>query len=169
MNTHNQTEDTDYIILAGGCFWGMEELLRKHEGVTDTQVGYTGGTTPSPTYKDITRGNTGHAEAIKVTFDTKKTNLTQLLHFFFKIHDPTTPNRQGNDVGTQYRSTVFVRDEIQAATVSKVIDEVTKLGRFSKPITTTVEKEKTFHDAEEYHQDYLVKNPGGYNCHYIRN
>lgn len=169
MKTIKNTENhTDYIILAGGCFWGMEELLKGLNGVIDTQVGYTGGETDNPKYKDITTGRTGHAESVKVTYDTRKTDLTEILRFFFKIHDPTTPNRQGNDIGTQYRSTVFVRNEKQAETVTKVIEEVNGLKRFNKPIATTVEREKPFYDAEDYHQDYLKKNPGGYSCHFIR-
>lgn len=167
-NSKNTENGKDYIILAGGCFWGMEELFRNFNGVIDTQVGYTGGEKPNPTYKDIKTGITGHAESIKITYDTRKTNLTEVLRFFFKIHDPTTPNRQGNDVGTQYRSTVFIRNELQAATVTKVIDEVNSLKRFNKPIVTTVEREKRFYDAEDFHQDYLKKNPGGYSCHFIR-
>ena len=161
-------KNRDYIVLAGGCFWGMEDLFRTFDGVIDTQVGYTGGSTDNPTYNDVKTGRSGHAESVKITFDTNKTNLTEILRFFFKIHDPTTSNRQGNDIGTQYRSTVFVRDELQAETVTKVINEVNKLGRFNKSVATTVEREKKFYDAEDFHQDYLKKHPGGYSCHFVR-
>lgn len=167
-STMHDKKNRDYIVLAGGCFWGMEDLFRTFDGVIDTQVGYTGGGTENPTYNDVKTGRSGHAESVKITFDTNKTNLTEILRFFFKIHDPTTPNRQGNDIGTQYRSTVFVRDELQAETVTKVITEVNKLGRFNKPVATTVEREKKFYDAEDFHQDYLKKHPGGYSCHFVR-
>ena len=160
--------DNDYVILAGGCFWGMEDLFRNLDGVVDTQVGYSGGDFDDPTYNDVKSGRTGHAESIRITYNKNETDLDEILRFFFKIHDPTTINRQGNDIGTQYRSTVFVRDEKQASIANKIIDETNETGRYSRPVATTVEREKEFYDAEEYHQDYLKKNPGGYTCHYER-
>lgn len=159
---------TDHIILAGGCFWGMEDLIKSQEGVIDTEVGYTGGDVPNANYEIVKTGSTGHAESVKITFDTEKTDLSKILHFFFKIHDPTTKNRQGNDVGTQYRSTIFTKTEEQKKIAKKVMDEVAKMDRFKDPIVTTIEPEKTFYKAEAYHQDYLTKNPGGYTCHFIR-
>lgn len=159
---------TDYIILAAGCFWGVEALFKELEGVVDTEVGYTGGHLENPTYQDITTGNTGHAEAIKIEFDESKINLEEVLRFFFKMHDPTIPNRQGNDIGTQYRSVIFYRDTNQIEVSRKVIEEVDSLARFSTKVVTTLEKESIFYSAEKYHQDYLSKNPNGYSCHFVR-
>ncbi len=155
--------------LAGGCFWGVEELIRKLPGVLDTQVGYTGGTLPEPTYREICTGITGHAEAIDIFFDEDQLSFKELLHFFFRIHDPTTPNRQGNDKGTQYRSAIFFHDQDQEQEAYAVIDEVNKLKRFVEPVVTEVEAFDRFWTAEEEHQDYLQKYPAGYTCHYIRN
>lgn len=168
QNKDQSQTKTDYIILAGGCFWGMEDLIKSQEGVIDTVVGYTGGDVPDANYEIVKTGSTGHAESVKITFDSGKTDLSRILHFFFKIHDPTTKNRQGNDVGTQYRSTIFTRNDEQKKTAKKVIDEVTELKRFKNPIVTTLEPEEKFYTAEDYHQDYLTKNPGGYTCHFIR-
>lgn len=162
------TEELDYVILAAGCFWGVEELFSKLQGVVETRVGYTGGATKDPTYHDVKTGETGHAEAVKVIYKKSDTNLKEILRFFFKIHDPTTLNRQGNDVGTQYRSSIFVRDKSQADLASEVIEETNSLKRFDGAVATTIESEKVFYDAEEFHQEYLKKNPGGYTCHFIR-
>lgn len=167
-NIKQKDVNLDYIILAGGCFWGVEELFRKINGVVDTEVGYTGGDIKSPTYRDVTTGKTGHAESIKITYDKRKINLEEIFRYFFRIHDPTTVNRQGNDVGTQYRSAIFIRELHQAELATKIIEETNKLGRFKRPVATTVERESAFYSAEEYHQDYLIKNPGGYSCHYVR-
>jgi methionine-S-sulfoxide reductase len=154
--------------LAGGCFWGVEEIFRKIPGVTETQVGYTGGTTPNPTYKQVCGGGTGHAEAIQITFDPAKVSYEQILSYFFRLHDPTTLNRQHNDVGTQYRSAIFYHDDQQKQAAEKVKAEFDKSGRFDKPIVTQIVKATEFYPAEDYHQKYLVKNPGGYNCHVLR-
>lgn len=166
MTTTNNKKE--YAVLAGGCFWGVEDLFRKLPGVTDTTVGYTGGKTTYPTYKDITTGNTGHAESIEIEFDPSVLSYEDLLRFFFKIHDPTSFNRQGNDIGSQYRSTIFVEDEKQRDSAKKIIDETNQSGKWPKPVVTLVVDKTTFYPAEEYHQDYLLKNPGGYTCHYIR-
>ena len=155
--------------LAGGCFWGVEELIRKLPGVLDTQVGYTGGVMPNPTYRDVCTGLTGHAEAIDIFFDEDQLSFKELLHFFFRIHDPTTINRQGNDKGTQYRSAIFFHDQSQEQEALAVIDEVNKLKRFEGLVVTEVEAFERFWAAEEDHQDYLQKYPTGYTCHYIRN
>lgn len=157
------------VIVAGGCFWGLEELLRNFKGVTHTKVGYAGGDFDDPLYSDVKTGTTGHAEAVWVEFDEEITSLKEVLHYFFKIHDPTTKNRQGNDKGSQYRSIVFYRDQEQKNVITEVIDEVNELGRFSDPVATEVSQEKEFYDAEEYHQSYLQKHPDGYSCHYERN
>jgi peptide methionine sulfoxide reductase msrA/msrB len=155
-------------LLAGGCFWGMEDLIRKQPGVIDTEVGYTGGTTKNATYGDVKGGATGHAESIKVIFDPSKLSYEKLLEFFFTIHDPTTKNRQGNDVGTQYRSAIFYANDAQKKAAEEVKAATEKSGKWKKPIVTEIVAAGPFYNAEGYHQDYLVKNPGGYTCHYIR-
>ncbi|MBY0413493.1 MAG: peptide-methionine (S)-S-oxide reductase MsrA [Bdellovibrionales bacterium] len=158
----------NYVIVAGGCFWGLEDLLKNLDGVTSTKVGYSGGDFDDPTYADIRTGKTGHAEAVRVEYDEDEISLEEILHYFFKIHDPTTKNRQGNDVGTSYRSAVFYRDDAQKVIIENVIGEVDEIGRFDNPVVTTVALEKEFYDAEEYHQNYLKKNPHGYTCHFER-
>lgn len=159
---------TETAILAGGCFWGMEEILRKIPGVQKTTVGYTGGTTPNPTYHAVCTGETGHAEAIEVVFDPAKLSYEALLGYFFRMHDPTTLNRQHNDVGTQYRSAIFVTSEAQRATAQAVKSKLTAAKKFSRPITTEITTASRFYSAEDYHQKYLIKNPDGYNCHILR-
>lgn len=166
LMTAQHKEET--AILAGGCFWGMQDLLRKQPGVLRTRVGYTGGEQETAHYKDVKTGTTGHAEAIEVVFDPARTSYRRLLEFFFQIHDPTTPNRQGNDIGTQYRSAIFVADDVQAQTAGAVIDAVTASGRWPAPIRTEVVRARAFYPAEEDHQDYLEKHPGGYTCHWVR-
>jgi len=156
------------LIVAGGCFWGLEELFRVVPGVVSTQVGYTGGSKINPTYKDVSSGSTGHAEAVQITYDPKKITERELLLKFFKFHDPTTLNQQGNDIGTQYRSALFYQDDEQKLRFQKVIAEVTEKKWWKKTIVTTLEKAGPFYPAEEYHQKYLVKNPGGYTCHFER-
>ena len=158
----------NYVIVAGGCFWGLEDLLKNLDGVTSTKVGYSGGDFDDPTYADIRTGKTGHAEAVRVEYNEDEISLNDILHYFFKIHDPTTKNRQGNDVGISYRSAVFYRDDAQKAIIETVIDEVNEIGRFENPVVTAVALEKEFYDAEEYHQNYLKKNPHGYTCHFER-
>ena len=158
----------NYVIVAGGCFWGLEDLVKNLYGVTSTKVGYSGGDFDDPTYADIRTGKTGHAEAVRVEYNEDEISLNDILHYFFKIHDPTTKNRQGNDVGISYRSAVFYRDDAQKAIIETVIEEVNEIGRFENPVVTTVALEKEFYDAEEYHQNYLKKNPHGYTCHFER-
>ena len=164
----SETKSRETATLAGGCFWGMEEIIRKLPGVIDTKVGYTGGKTKNPTYKDICTGMTGHAEAVQIIFDPAKTSYEAVLKFFFRMHDPTTLNQQHNDRGTQYRSAIFYNSEDQKKTAERVIHEVNKSGKWKKPVVTEVTAASEFYDAEDYHQDYLVKNPGGYNCHFVR-
>jgi peptide methionine sulfoxide reductase msrA/msrB len=154
--------------FAGGCFWGMEEILRKIPGVKETIVGYTGGSTSDATYEQVKRGDTGHAESIEVTFDPKKISYEDLLGYFFRMHDPTTLNRQGNDIGTQYRSAIFFHSEEQRKTAERVKEAVDKSGKWKKPIVTQIVPAGKFWKAEDYHQDYLQKNPGGYTCHFLR-
>jgi methionine-S-sulfoxide reductase len=161
-------EGWEIATLAGGCFWGVEELLHKEPGVIETQVGYTGGTLKNPGYSDVKTGATGHAEAVQILFDPKKTSYENLLLFFFKLHDPTTANQQGNDKGTQYRSAIFYNSDKQKEIAEKVKARVDKSGAWKKPVVTQIVKADTFWSAEEYHQDYLQKNPGGYTCHFVR-
>lgn len=158
----------NYVIVAGGCFWGLEDLLAKFKGVTNTEVGYTGGELQNPEYKDVKLGTTGHVEAVKVEFDSNQVDLKEILHYFFKIHDPTTINQQGNDIGSQYRSALFYHNLEQKELFNEVIEEVNKLGRFKGAVRTSLEEEKDFYRAEEFHQKYLEKNPGGYSCHFER-
>lgn len=154
--------------LAGGCFWGMEELLRAVPGVLETTVGYTGGRVERPRYEDVSSGRSGHAEAVQVVFDPTKVSYEQILLVFFKIHDPTTRHRQGNDVGSQYRSAIFAHDADQRRVAEAVRRRVDGSGAWSAPVVTEIVDATTFHPAEAYHQDYLRRNPGGYTCHYAR-
>lgn len=151
-------------ILAGGCFWGVEELIRKLPGVESTVVGYTGGDVPNATY----RNHGTHAEGIEVRFDPAKLSYRDLLEFFFMIHDPTTLNRQGNDRGLSYRSAIFYLDENQKETAEQLIREMEASGKWPGKIVTAVEPASDFWNAEEEHQDYLQKNPYGYTCHFVR-
>jgi peptide methionine sulfoxide reductase msrA/msrB len=155
-------------ILAGGCFWGMEEIIRKIPGVIKTTVGYSGGTAADPTYEDVCTGATGHAEAIQVVFDPARLSYEALLDYFFRMHDPTTLNRQHNDAGTQYRSAIFYASEAQKQTAERVKARWANSGKFNRPITTEITAATKFYPAEEYHQKYLVKHPGGYTCHVLR-
>lgn len=150
------------ITFGGGCFWGVEELFRTRSGVMDTEVGYAGGENTHPTYES----HPGHAEAIKVTYDESKTSAGELLDYFFAIHDPTTLNRQGNDIGSSYRSVIFFASDDEKKTAEDAIQR--NQAYWENPIVTTIEPLGTFWLAEEYHQDYLQKHPGGYTCHFER-
>src|SRR5262249_46511033 len=152
-------------LLAGGCFWGMEEIIRKLPGVIETQVGYSGGGLANPSYEQVCSGSTGHAESIQIVFDPDKINYAKLLDYFFRMHDPTTKNRQHNDVGTQYRSAIFYTSEEQRRAAERVKAEFDRSGRFRSPIVTEISAATPFYSAEEYHQKYLVKHPDGYTCH----
>ena len=158
----------EVAVLAGGCFWGMEEILRGIPGVVETAVGYTGGTTSHATYEEVSTGRTGHAESVRIVFDPERLSYEELLGYFFRMHDPTTPNRQGNDVGTQYRSAIFYESEEQRRIAEKVKASVEASGKWKRPIVTEIVPATQFWPAEDYHQDYLQKNPGGYTCHYLR-
>lgn len=161
-------EKTEVAYLAGGCFWGLEDLIRKHPGVVQAEVGYMGGDTKNATYNVVKIGATNHAETVKVTFDPKKLKYEDLLLFFFKIHDPTTTNQQGNDIGTQYRSVIFYTSLEQKDEAERVKIRVEKSGAWKNPVVTQIMPAKEFWRAEEFHQDYLQKNPGGYTCHFER-
>ena len=157
---------SDYkrAVLAGGCFWGMQDLIRKQPGVVATRVGYTGGTNPNATY----RNHGTHAEAIEIIFDPERTSYRDLLEFFFQIHDPTTKNRQGNDVGTSYRSAIFYTDDEQKRVALDIIADVDASGLWPGKVVTEVTPASDFWEAEPEHQDYLMKYPNGYTCHFPR-
>lgn len=162
-------EGRDVAILAGGCYWGMEEILRDVEGVVDTEVGFAGGIAATPSYGDVKKGDTGHAESVKIVFDPARVSFAELLEkWFFRMHDPTTPNRQGNDVGTQYRSAIFYTSKAQRRVAERVKAKVNESGQWKKPIVTEIVPATAFTAAHQAHQDYLQKNPKGYTCHYMR-
>jgi methionine-S-sulfoxide reductase len=158
----------EVAIVAAGCFWGVEHWMMKADGVVSVDVGYVGGTSNNVGYKQVSEGNTGHAEAVKIVFDPTVTSYDKLLTFFFKIHDPTTKDRQGNDIGSQYRSAIFPMTDAQRAAATAVVSRIEKVGAWRKPLTTTIEAPTNWVTAEDYHQDYLVKHPGGYDNHYLR-
>jgi methionine-S-sulfoxide reductase len=158
----------EMAVLAGGCFWGMEDLVRKIPGVVSTDVGYSGGESSKPEYKDVKTGTTGHAEALKVEFDSEVLSFEVLLEHFFRLHDPTTVNRQGNDIGSQYRSVIFYMNDGQKECALKMIERIQRSEAWSRPLVTEVIAFKNFYPAEDFHQDYLEKNPNGYTCHYYR-
>ena len=151
-------------ILAGGCFWGMQDLFRKQPGVLSTRVGYAGGDVPNATY----RNHGTHAEAIEIIFDPERTSYRQLLEFFFQIHDPTTLNRQGNDVGTSYRSAILYLDDEQRRVAEDTIAAIDSSGRWPEKVVTEVTPAGPFWEAEPEHQDYLERYPNGYTCHFVR-
>lgn len=157
------------VIFAGGCFWGVEEFFRKVNGVTETGVGYSGGKAVNPTYAEVTTGKTGHAESVEVIFDPEKVSFEKLLDLFFKMHDPTTLNAQGNDKGTQYRSAIFYRTEAQKIAAEKFMKKVEQSKAWKAPLTTELAAAGPFYEAEEEHQKYLLRNPNGYDNHYLRN
>jgi peptide-methionine (S)-S-oxide reductase len=155
---------TERAVLAGGCFWGMQDLIRRQPGVITTRVGYTGGEVPNATYHN----HGTHAEAIEITFDPAVTGFRDVLAFFFQIHDPTTRNRQGNDVGTSYRSAIFYTSEDQKRVAEETIDDVNASGLWPGKVVTEVTQAGDFWEAEPEHQDYLERIPNGYTCHYVR-
>ena len=155
-------------LLAGGCFWGMEELLRAIPGVIETEVGYTGGLLANATYKEVKGGASGHAESVRIVFDPERLSYEKLLLEFFRMHDPTTANRQGNDVGSQYRSAIFYASDEQRQVAERVKARVDASGEWRRPVVTEIVAASDFWSAEDYHQDYLEKNPGGYTCHFLR-
>lgn len=155
---------TERAILAGGCFWGAQDLLRRQPGVISTRVGYSGGDVPNATY----RNHGSHAEAVEIVFDPEKISFRKLLEFFFQIHDPTTKNRQGNDVGLSYRSAIFFTSDSQKQVALDTIADVDASGIWPGKVVTEVEPAGEFWEAEPEHQDYLIRNPGGYTCHWVR-
>ena len=158
----------EVAILAAGCFWGVEHWMMMADGVVDIDVGYAGGKSAKASYEQVSEGDTGHAEAARIVFDPSVISYEDLLLRFYKMHDPTTKDRQGNDRGTQYRSAIFPTTAAQRKTAELVTARVQKSGQWKAPITTTIETPNHWIKAEEYHQDYLVKHPGGYDNHYLR-
>jgi peptide-methionine (S)-S-oxide reductase len=158
------SDTTERAILAGGCFWGMQDLIRKRDGVVSTRVGYTGGDVPNATY----RNHGTHAEAIEIVFDPSVVSYRDLLELFFQIHDPTTKNRQGNDIGTSYRSAIFYFDDEQKQVAEDTIADVEASGLWPGPVVTEVAAAGPFWEAEPEHQDYLERYPNGYTCHFPR-
>ena len=157
-------DTVEKAILAGGCFWGMEDLFRKRPGVISTRVGYAGGDIPNATYGN----HDGHAEALEIVFDPERISYRELLEFFFQIHDPTTLNRQGNDVGTSYRSAIFYIGDEQRRVAQQTIAEIDASGRWPGRVVTEVMPAGPFWEAEPEHQDYLERYPSGYTCHFVR-
>jgi peptide-methionine (S)-S-oxide reductase len=160
----DMSDQIEKAILAGGCFWGVQDLVRKQPGVISTRVGYSGGDVPNATY----RNHGTHAEAIEILFDPEQTSFRNLLEFFFQIHDPTTVNRQGNDVGPSYRSAIFTTDDDQRRVAEDTIADVDASGLWPGKVVTTVEPAGPFWEAEPEHQDYLEHYPHGYTCHWVR-
>jgi peptide-methionine (S)-S-oxide reductase len=159
---------TEKAVLAGGCFWGMQDLIRRQPGVVATRVGYTGGETDQPVYDTVKTGRTGHAESIEIEFDPGVTSFRDILALFFQIHDPTTRNRQGNDVGTQYRSAIFYLSDAQRQVAEDTIADVDASGLWPGKAVTEVVPAGPFFEAEPFHQDYLQRHPHGYTCHFPR-
>ena len=157
-------EDLKKAYLAGGCFWGMEELFRTQKGVEDTEVGYIGGENDNPTY----RNHPGHAEGIEIIYDQNETTFKDLLDYFFRIHNPTTVDRQGNDIGSSYRSAIFIQNEEEKKVAEEMIKIVNNSNKWDGKVATTLEPFSTFWPAEPEHQDYLVRYPNGYTCHFER-
>ena len=155
---------TERAVLAGGCFWGAQDLIRRQPGVISSRVGYSGGDVPNATY----RNHGTHAEAVEIIFDPEKTSFRTILEFFFQIHDPTTKNRQGNDVGMSYRSAIFYTSEAQKRVAEDTIADVNASGLWPGKVVTEVAPDGPFWEAEPEHQDYLIKHPGGYTCHWVR-
>ena len=161
--------EREVALLAGGCFWGMQDLLRKIPGVLETEAGYTGGWLEDPHYHDTHDSASGHAESVRVVFDPRRLSYQELLErWFFRMHDPTTADRQGNDRGTQYRSAIFFADERQRTTAEAVKARVQASGKWKGTLVTQIAPASTWYRAEPEHQDYLERNPGGYSCHYLR-
>ncbi|MDX2089873.1 MAG: peptide-methionine (S)-S-oxide reductase MsrA [Kofleriaceae bacterium] len=166
---HADEAPREVALLAGGCFWGMEHVLRGAPGIIDIEVGYAGGARNRATYEQVTTGTTGHAETVRVVFDPSKLSYEDLLaKWYFRGHDPTQLNRQGNDVGTQYRSEIFTTSEAQARTAQAVKARVDASRAWGRPVVTKIEPATTWVRAEDYHQDYLIRHPDGYNDHYLR-
>ena len=167
MSKPPETKKLETATLASGCFWCTEAVFKIVKGVEQIDPGYTGGTIPNPSYEDVSSGRTGHVEAVQLTFDPNVISYKEILEIFFSTHDPTTMNRQGPDVGTQYNSIIFYHDEAQKATAEALIEELTKEGVWDKPIVTRVVPATTFYNAETYHKDYYAKHPESAYCQMV--
>jgi len=167
-NQSSASDKIQTVFLGGGCFWGVQNLLRNYKGVTHTEVGYMGDSGTKVSYDLVKKGNTNFAETVKVDFDSTVTNLESVLKYFFKIHDPTTLNQQGNDIGKQYRSVIFYSNSEQQKIAQDLIGKIQKKKIFKSKITTQITASGNWYKAENFHQDYLVKNPDGYTCHFER-
>ncbi len=163
-NTNGTAGNSEEIYLAGGCFWGMQDILRNIPGVIETEAGYTGGRVANATY----RNHDGHAEAVRVVFDPEQLSFDDLLRWFFRMHDPTTKDRQGNDMGSSYRSAIFYKSDEQRRMAEEFKQRLDASGSWGTPIVTEIAPATDFWRAEEEHQDYLLKQPGGYTCHFMR-
>ena len=159
---------SETATIGGGCYWCTEAQYLLLDGVISVSSGFSGGTVKNPSYREVCDGRTGHAEVIQVVFDNTKLNYADILQAFFASHDPTQLNRQGNDIGTQYRSVIFYQNDEQRKIASAKKEAVEQSKKWKKPIVTEISPAKAFYKAEDYHQDYLVKNPGGYTCHFLR-
>lgn len=165
----NQKHDKETALFGAGCFWGVEKILQNIPGVIRTTVGYAGGETANPTYEKICTGTTGHAEVVEIEFDPDQVSYETLLDYFFRLHDPTTKNRQGNDIGSQYRSVIFYQNDRQRDLAIQKKEEIEQSGKWPLPLVTEITANQPYYTAEEYHQKYLLKNPGGYCNHFLRN
>ena len=165
---HAEKPKPEVAIVAGGCFWGMENVMRDMPGVLSIEVGYAGGKSTHVSYHDVSSGSTGHAESVRIVYDPSRISYADILLRYFRGHDPTQLNRQNNDIGTQYRSEIFTTTPAQYITASAIRSRVENSGKWKKPIVTKIEPATTWVRAEDYHQDYLIKHPDGYNDHYLR-
>ena len=164
----DSTAKTETAVFGGGCFWGVEHLFGRVPGVVRTEVGFMGGTVANPSYKRVCGGDTNHAEVVSLQYDPAKITYRKLTEFFFEIHDPTTPNRQGPDAGTQYRSVIFYCSDAQKQVAQDVVEQLDKSGKFKKPVVTQIVPASQFWPAEEYHQKYFQKNPDKASCHFYQ-
>jgi len=168
---YSETNQNSFEVayLAGGCYWGLEDLIMEIPGVEQTKVGFSGGHIKNVSYKEVTRGDTGHAESIEIKFQSKELSYEDLLFNFFRMHNPTTLNQQGNDKGTQYRSSIFYTNDEQKNIAQNVINIVNESKKWDDPVLTEIIAFTNFYPAEETHQKYISKNPDGYSCHFVRN
>ena len=167
FSTHIMAKDLETITLGGGCFWCTEAIYKELKGVVDVKPGYSGGSVKNPSYQEVCTGRTGHAEVVQITYDPEVVSFSQILEVFFMTHDPTTLNRQGNDVGTQYRSAIFYHSEKQKETAEKVIELFKKEKVYDRPIVTEITAFTAFYPAEDYHFDYFERNPNQPYCQYV--
>ena len=167
MQTSNAGPNIEVATLAGGCFWCLEAVFDEMKGIQEVESGYMGGAVEDPTYEQVCEGDTGHAEVVQLEFDPSEVSFADILKVFFVIHDPTTLNRQGNDIGTQYRSAIFYHSPEQRVVAQRVIEDITRAGLYGSPIVTEIAPASTFYPAERYHQEYFARNPSQPYCQYV--